>query len=131
MKDILKKCLIDLALTTLDKFINGESTISYEEKGKGKNNTTQNSNASFLGNSGRVEYGYNAKGNYCPSAIGTNGIEYGYNVKGHYVPKSIGKNKVEYGYNVKGDFVPLYLDNKKIEYGYNVKGDFVIKEIRN
>lgn len=38
-------------------------------------------------------------------------IEYGYNAQGNYVPMYIGGQKIHYGYNSYGEFVPLSIGN--------------------
>ena len=54
----------------------------------------------------RIEYGYNARGDYVPTKIDGEHVEYGYNARGDYVPTKIGNSNVEYGYNPRGDYVP-------------------------
>lgn len=55
----------------------------------------------------RIEYGYNAVGDYVPTSVGNQRIEYGYNAVGDYVPTSVGGRRIEYGYNAYGDYVPM------------------------
>lgn len=53
------------------------------------------------------DYGYNAIGNYAPSAVGGQQIQYGYNAVGDFVPMSVGGRQINYGYNAEGDYVPM------------------------
>jgi len=73
-------------------------------------------NTVIIGND-RVDYGYNAHGDYVPTAVGKDKIGYGYNAHGDYTPDSIGKRKIDYGYNARGDYVPTSLKG-----GRNIKG---------
>ena len=39
---------------------------------------------------GNINYGYNNRGDYVPTSVGSDRIGYGYNNRGDYVPTSIG-----------------------------------------
>lgn len=59
----------------------------------------------------QIFYGYNAEGDYVPTAIGEQKIEYGYDAYGDFVPKAIGGQKIKYGYNAYGEYVPVSIED--------------------